>query len=152
MTRLLLLLSLALLTACSAGPKARIWPPQASLQELSLDAGSAEASVVLRLQNFSTVATRFDRVDLALTLDGLDAGRLVATPGISATPSSAETLRLSFTPPAAVRQRIVDALAASRPLRYGLTGRIDTGEPKGRHTIESSSSLHPVPGLDGVLR
>ncbi|MBB5015702.1 LEA type 2 family protein [Rehaibacterium terrae] len=149
---LLLLAFAALLTACSSDPvKKRVWPPQASLQEVAVQ-DDGQWRLNLRLQNFSTVAMRYDQVDLRLEVAGIEAGRLSLRPGISVGPGSAEIVEALLTPADAAREPMDAVLRTRNGLRYRLVGRIVSGDPRGNYDIEFASALNPVPGLDGVLR
>lgn len=153
MRRLLVLLTLAvLLAACSSDPvKKRVWPPQASLQQVAVQ-DDGQWRLDLRLQNFSTVAMRYDQVELRLDVAGIDAGRLSLRPGLTVSPGSAEIVEVLLTPTDAAREPMDTVLRTRKSLRYRLTGRIVSGDPRGSYDIEFSSALNPVPGLDGVLR
>jgi len=112
-------------------------------------------TVDLRIDNYSSVPMRFDRVSLALSVDGESAGTLQGTPAITIGPESADVASLALAPTAAARLRVADALAAGRPVQYALAGRVDTvadGKSSRSFEIERRSSLSPVPGLPGVMR
>lgn len=142
------------LAACSTGPVRRISPPAASVQQLTVNADGSW-SVDLRLQNYSTVAMRFDSADLAITVAGQAAGSLKGAPAISVGPESADVVSLPFTPSVEARMAIAGALAGRRPLPYTLDGTLQAVPDKGKsksYDIEARNTLNPVPGLDGVLR
>lgn len=143
-----------LLAACSGGPVRRISPPAASLQQLTVNADGSWL-VDLRLQNYSSIAMRFEATDLAITVGGQAAGSLKGAPGISVGPESADVVSLPFVPSAEARMAIAGALAGRRPLPYTLTGTVQAVPDKGKNRsfdIEARNTLNPVPGLDGVLR
>jgi len=141
-----------MLAACGgSGREKRIYPPQASVQQLTL-LGDGQWQLQLRVENFSTVNMRLDATDLQLTVASLDAGRIALTPQLTVSPNSAEVLTLTLNPPADVRAAAALARADRTGLRYRLAGKLDTGEPKGRYDTEFASVLSPVPGLDGVFR
>lgn len=144
------LLICVLLAACG-GPVKRVWPPQASLQEIAVEA-SGQWRLTLRLQNFSTVAMRYDQVDLGLRIAGLDAGRLALRPAITVGPNSAELVEASLMPGTEIREAVATAMDNRRAVRYHLDGRIVSGDPRGNYDIEFESALNAVPGLPGVLR
>jgi hypothetical protein len=149
----LLLLAALALAACTGGggPKRRINPPRASLQELAVQGdGTWRASV--RLQNFSTVSTVFADVDAKLEVGGQDAGPLRLQPALGVGPESADVVVVTFAPTAAAKTVVATALASGRSVRYRVTGSIRTSEPKGTFEFEYESALSPVPGLAGVLR
>jgi len=151
LSALLPLLLIALLAACSSGPPVRIFPPQASVQELRVqEDGQWVASV--RLQNFSTVPMRFSRLQATLSIAGQEATRIDIDPAMSVGPGSNEILRHVFTPTPGARATVSDAFANKRAVRYQLTGSIASAEHETDDDFDYSSALNPVPGLTGVLR
>lgn len=151
--KILLLAALALLLAACAGsgPPKRVFPPQASLQELRVQPDGQWAANI-RIQNFSTVPMRFSSLDATLLIDGREAARIVLDPGLSVGPGSNELVTHVFTPSDAARATVDAALANRRNVRYVLSGRIGTSEPRTDHPFDYQSGLDPVPGLAGVLR
>lgn len=150
----LFFLATALLAACSSGPVRRVSEPAASIQQLTVHANGSW-SVDLRLQNYSSIPMRFDRVSLSLEVDGHDAGKLEATPGVSVGPESADVVTVPFSPSVGAKMVLADALAGRRSLPYSLKGTANATpeEAKARDfDITGRSTLNPVPGLDGVLR
>ncbi|WP_374604422.1 hypothetical protein [Arenimonas sp.] len=147
----LLLIIVALLAACAGGPPKRVFPPQASVQELRvLEDGSWRLS--LRIRNFSTVPMRFSRLQASLTVGGQDATRFDFDPGVTVGPGSAELVEQVFTPGAGARDAVQQALGNRRSVAYVLAGRLASSDPGTDDAIEYPSRLDPVPGLDGVLR
>ena len=147
-------LATALLAACSGGPVRRVSEPAASIQQLTVKANGSW-SVDLRLQNYSSIPMRFDRVSLAVEVDGHDAGTLEASPALSVGPESADVVTVPFTPSAEAKMVLADALAGRRSLPYSLKGTANATpeEAKPRDfQITGRSTLNPVPGLDGVMR
>ena len=148
---LLSLLLVSLLAACSSGPPKRIFPPQASLQELRVqDDGQWVAQI--RIQNFSTVPMRFSRLQATLSDAGQEAARIDIDPAMSVGPGSIEVVQHVFAPAAGPRTAVSDAFANRRAVRYQLTGRIASSEHGTDEAFDYSSALNPVPGLTGVLR
>ena len=150
----LLALTCALLAACAGGPIRRVSDPAAGIQQLTVHA-NGEWTVALRIDNFSSIPMRFEAVELALAIDGVAAGTLRGTAGITIGPESADVASLPFSPSAQARLRIADALAARRSVAYTLAGRLDAvPEDGGRRSfdIDRQSAMTPVPGLPGVLR
>lgn len=142
------------LAACTSGPVRRVSEPAAGIQQLAV-AADGRWTVQLRINNYSSVPMRFDRVSLALTVDGESAGTLEGTPGITIGPESADVASLALAPTAAARLRVADALAARRGVQYTLAGRVDAvadGGSSRSFEIDRRSSLSPVPGLPGVMR
>lgn len=155
MTRLpasLALFAALALAACSGdGVKRRINPPQASVQELVVQAdGSWRVSV--RLQNFSSVPTTFADVDAQLEVGGQPAGALRLQPALTVGPESADVAVATLAPQAGAKTVIAAALASRSGVRYRVSGQIRTSLPKGSYKSEYESVLNPAPGLTGVLR
>jgi hypothetical protein len=148
---LALLLLAALLAACAGGPPKRIFPPQASLQELRVQPDGQWAASI-RIQNFSTVPMRFSSLDATLLVNGGEAARFTLDPGLSVGPGSNELVTHVFRPSDAARAAVDAALANRGSVRYTLSGRIAASEPKTDHPFDYQSGLNPVPGLAGVLR
>ena len=104
---------LALLAACSSGPKKRINPPRASIQQLAVQAdGSWQLSV--RLQNFSSVSTAFSNVSAKLVIGGQDAGTFTLQPGISIGPESADVVMAKLAPTLGAKLVVASAIASGQ--------------------------------------
>lgn len=143
-----------LLGACANGPVRRVSEPSALIQQLTVRADGRWA-VELRIENFSSIPMRFDSVDLALAIGDNEAGHVTAQPAMSIGPESADVVTAVFTPQAAGKLAVADALAAGHSVGYTLSGDI-TATPDDKRqrsfTIRRSSQLNPAPGLPGVLR
>jgi hypothetical protein len=149
---LLLILVALLLAACSSGPVKRVFPPNASVQELRLQA-DGRWELQLRIQNFSTVAMRFERLELDIELGGHAAGRIETTVADTVPPGSAENIVLQLMPSIEAAEALLSALETRRGVGYRISGSLGSSEPKNRNdSFEFSSALTPMPGLDGVLR
>ena len=148
---LLSLLLIALLAGCSGAPPKRVFPPQASVQELRVQADGQWVAQI-RLQNFSTVPMRFSRLQATLTVAGQEAARIDIDPGLSVGPGSNEIVSHVFAPAAGPRAAVSEAFANRRAVRYQLSGRIASAEHATDDAFDYSSALNPVPGLAGVLR
>lgn len=146
----LLALSL-LLTACGGGPKKRINPPGASLQELTAQA-NGQWRLSLRVQNYSNVPITFDAIDATLKIGGQDAGRFNAAPALTVGPESSDVIVISMTPSLAAKTIVATALASGQRAGYTLGGRIRTHDPKRDDDFNYESALSPAPGLPGVMR
>lgn len=150
-----IVLGMALLvTACSSGPVRRVSEPSALVQQLTVRADGRWA-VELRIENFSSIPMRFEAVDLELGFGDHAAGHVTAQPALTIGPESADVVTSVFTPQAAGKLAVADALAAGRSISYTLSGRIDAIPDEGRlreFEIKRSSQLSPAPGLPGVLR
>jgi hypothetical protein len=148
------LLLCATLAGCGGGPVRRVSEPGASIQQLTVRADGSWA-VDLRINNFSSVPMRFDRVALAIAVAGESAGTLQGQPGIGIGPESADVATLTLAPSSAARIAVADALSSRKALAYTLKGSIDATPEEGKtrsFEIDRSSTLNPVPGLAGVLR
>jgi hypothetical protein len=154
MKRIALLVLCGLLAACGTGPVRRVSEPAAGIQQLTVRADGSWA-VDLRLNNFSSVPMRFDRVSLAVTVDGQAAGTLQGTPTLSIGPEAADVATLTLSPSAAARIVVADALARGSNVAYKLDGTVDAAAEDGKarsYAIERQDTLNPTPGLPGVLR
>ncbi|MGN0858886.1 MAG: LEA type 2 family protein [Stenotrophomonas sp.] len=150
----LLALSALLLAACSSGPVKRVSPPQASISQLTVLA-DGQWQLELRLQNFSTMAMRFDSVKLELRSEQELLARVEAQPGFSVGAESGDLHRLTVQPTAQGRLLAAATLADTRALPYQLSGTLQASPDSGRprdYPITYRSTLHPAPGLPGVLR
>ncbi len=151
-TALLVAALTALLAACgSGGPVKRLYPPQVSLQEMTV-AADGKLALKLRLQNFSTVAMQFSRVDAYLRFGTTDAGKLGFDPAVTVGPGSVEVVEQSIELDEAAQPLLAAALRERKALRYQLKGNVASSEPKADYDFEFESALNPVPGVDGVLR
>ena len=142
------------LSGCMGGPVRRVSEPTASIQQLTVGA-DGQWSVDLRLQNFSSVPMRFDRVALTLRTGTELAGELKASPALTVGPESVDIATVTLAPSTAARIVIADALADRRSLNYSLEGTVDAAaeDRKTRdYKIKRNSALSPVPGLPGVMR
>lgn len=147
------LLFALLLSACSGGgERKRVFPPSASVQELTVG-GDGAWTLALRLQNFSNVPQRFTGLDAELAVDGQAAATLHPPTDITVGPESVEILSVALTPSSSAADAVRHALESRRSLRYTLTGEIASSEPdRRRDDFVHESQLTPVPGLPGVLR
>lgn len=153
--RLAIVMSCVLMTACASGPPRRVSEPAASIQQLTVHADGGW-SLDLRLQNYSSIAMRFEGLSLAVGIGGETAGTLQARPGLSIGPESADVVTIALSPTSTARIQLADALAGGRGVDYSLEGTIDAApEDRGNphsYRIRRNSALSPVPGLPGVLR
>ena len=148
------LIALLSLSACSHGPVRRVSEPSALIQQLTVRADGRWA-IDLRIENFSSIPMQFDSVDLALSFGDNEAGHVTAQPAVSIGPESADVVTAVFTPQAAAKLAVADALAGGRSIGYTLKGTINaTPDEKRQRSFEvkRSSQLNPAPGLPGVMR
>ncbi|MBB5207305.1 hypothetical protein [Chiayiivirga flava] len=148
-----LLLCGLLLSACGGGgPRKRVFPPAASVQELTV-LPDGTWSLAVRLQNFSNVSQRFASIDAALRIGGHEAGAIRGTPDLTVGPESVEIVVVTLAPSPDATAAVRAALDARRSVRYALAGDIASSEPdRRRDDFIHESQLTPVPGLSGVLR
>jgi hypothetical protein len=154
MKRIAMFVFCALLAACGTGPVRRVSDPSANIQQLTVRADGTW-QVDLRIDNFSSVPMRFDRVSLALTVGGETAGTLQGAPALSIGPEAADIASLTLAPSAAAKIVVADALARGASVDYALKGTIDAAAENSKtrsYDIEGKNALGPVPGLTGVLR
>ncbi|MBW8824183.1 MAG: LEA type 2 family protein [Xanthomonadales bacterium] len=154
-SKLLAIVALALvLAACSSTGGKRVSEPAASIQQLTVDA-RGNWQVQLRLQNYSSMAMRFDAIDLALEVNGQPAGHLKASPALSIPGESADLATVSHSPDGTGRLVVADSLASGQGINYTLKGDVQVtpdGSKSRSYTIDGKNQLNPVPGLPGVLR
>lgn len=142
------------LAGCAGGPVRRVSEPAASIQQLTVGP-DGRWTVELRLQNFSNVAMRFDKVALTLRAGTEDTGTLAATPALTVGPETADTTTVALDPSAGARIVVAGALADRRNLDYVLEGTLTAAaQDKKAHDykVRRASALSPVPGLAGTLR
>ena len=134
-----------LLAACGGdGIVKRINPPVASVQQLRA-APDGNWSLMLRVNNFSTVPMRFERIDASLSVDGNADVPVAATLGFDIPGQSAEVV--------AVTVRGNATIEATRAFDYHLEGTITTSAPDDdSFEFEKDSRLSPVPGIPGEFR
>lgn len=151
---LILALAALALAGCGDGMVRRVSEPTASIQQLSVRADGSW-SLDLRLQNYSSIPMRFDRVSLDVLLGDQSAGRLDQAVGISIGPETADVVQLSLQPSSLAKLAVADVLAGGRSLPYALKGKVwATPEEKKQREfdVDARNTLSPAPGLDGVLR
>lgn len=149
----LLAVTAVALTACNRTVK-RVSPPAASVQQLTVQADGSW-TLVLRLQNFSSMPMTFDSVNLQMQVADQDAGTLTASPAMYIGGVSADVVNVNLKPSSAARIVVADALAGNRTLSYSLKGTVSaTPEDKKQRSfdITGRSTLNQAPGLPGVLR
>jgi uncharacterized lipoprotein YmbA len=151
MKKLLLTIVLLALAACASGPAKRIYPPKASVQELVAGA-NGQWTLKVRIDNFSTVPMTFSTLDANLTVAGQDAGKISAQTELTIGPESGDVFSATLVPSTPGKAVVANALASRKSVRYVLTGKITSREPRGDFDFTFESALNPVPGLDGVLR
>ncbi len=144
-----------LLAACAgAGPVRRLSEPAANLQQLTVQADGAW-TVEVRIDNFSSVPMRFERVDLAMTIAGQPPVALQASPALTIGPESADVVTVRAMPPAGAKLAVADALARGRAIDYHLEGTLTAAPERGGtrdYRIKRDNALSPAPGITGVLR
>jgi len=138
------MLCLLLGMAACGGPVKRIFPPQVSLQELVLQA-DGQVSVKFRIQNYSTIPSKYSKVTGSLMFGDIEATALDFNPDISVV-----VQRFHFN--ATALDAMNTAIKNRSRLGYKLTGEITSSEPRGRYDIKYESALNAVPGLSGTLR
>ncbi|KFN44949.1 LEA type 2 family protein [Arenimonas oryziterrae] len=145
------LVLVTLLAGCFGGVRKQINPPRASIQELAAQA-NGQWRITIRLQNFSNIPTNFDTVTARLNIAGQDAGAIVFSPALNIGPESADVFTTTIAPPLAAKATVASALASRQAVRYTLSGKIATHDPRREDSFSYESVLNPAPGLNGVLR
>ena len=153
---LMLLASIVGLVGCgsratSTGLIYRVNPPGVSVQALRVIDDRGTAELTLRLANHSTVATSFAAIEFELSLDGTPNILLSATPGLAIPALSSDVITIPVNLAPEVRAAL-DRAELRSALPYVIKGRITTESPDGRHRVEFSSRLNPVPGKPGEFR
>jgi hypothetical protein len=142
-----------LLAACgdTGGLPRRINPPGATIQQWqTLDDGRWQLTV--RVQNYSTVPVRFDRIEAQLSIDGVAAGPMSLILNTDIPGQYAEIFNATVTPSPAARDRLARIAADGRGFGYRLDGTLTTLEPDDRYPLNFASTLTPVPGVSGQYR
>lgn len=132
------------LSACASGPAKRVWPPTASVQELSV-LGDGSWRLLVRVQNYSNVPMTFDLLEASVEVGGKPIGKISKALDLDVSPESADVFETSLVPGTAIA-------LAGKDFAYQLKGRITSHEPKGDFPFEHSSRLSPVPGLPNTWR
>ncbi|HEU4662949.1 MAG TPA: LEA type 2 family protein [Dokdonella sp.] len=133
-----------LLAACgSGGPPRKVHPSTASIQQLAVQPDGSW-KITLRIQNYSTFAMHYSRIDAGLSIDGKALGRLEAAPDIDIVGNNGDVVETTFRPAAKT--------AFGTDIAYALKGTIETSEPKESFTFETASRLTPVPGVPDTYR
>lgn len=151
---LILALFALALAGCGGGMVRRVSEPTASLQQLSVRADGSW-SLELRLQNYSSIPMRFDRVALEVLLGEQSAGRIEQAVDLSIGPETADVVQVTLQPSSLAKLTVADVLAGRRSLPYQLKGKVwATPEQKKQREfdLDARNTLSPAPGLDGVLR
>jgi len=134
---------LALLAGCGGGPVRKVHPSTARIQQLAVQADGSW-NIALRIQNYSTFAMHYARVEATLSIDGREVGRLEASPGIDIVGSSGDVVEVAFRPASPVR--------FGSDIAYLLKGTIRTTDPDEAFDFETASRLTPVPGIENTYR
>ena len=149
-TCLVLFLSALLLAACgTGGPRRNVFPPKASIQQLTVRPDGSW-TLQVRLQNFSNVSMTFAKVSGSLAIGGSDAGRVELAPALRVGPESADVVDAPFRPSTAAAAAVANAGTAN--VSYKFTGRIVASDPSRDDAFEFEGRLSAVPGLSGVFR
>ncbi len=152
-TALLFLAFAACLAACSSGPRKRVFPPNASVQQLAILEGNGGWKLQLRLQNFSNVPHTISAIRAQLLIEGEAAATLERAPNLVVGPQGADIEEFVLAPSIPAQTRMAAALADGRSVRYELRGDLESSAPdKRRDSLRFEGQLWPVPGLPGVLR
>lgn len=144
------LAAVALLTACGGGPVRRINPPALSIQQLTVQS-DGRWLLELRVQNFSTVAMRFDRLETGLEIEGTNAGAIFLRSQLEIPGQSADVIEATLAPSRSAADKLAESARAGS-IGYALRGEIETGEPAKKFPLNQSSRLSPVPGRPNTYR
>ena len=86
----------------------------------------------LRVQNFSTVAMRFDRIEAELLVGGDAAARIDQAIADTIPANSAEIVRIELQAAGSAAEAVRNALDNRRGVGYRLEGHLTTSEPGNR--------------------
>ena len=145
----LLVLAGLLLTGCFGGERINIFPPRASIQQLTMQADGSW-KLQLRLQNFSNITMTVATADAKIEIAGNIAGSVSTAPNVRIGPESAEPVEVTLKPASEAAGAFTGPTIGS--VRYKLSGRIVTNDPTGDYPYAFEGELSPVPGLNGVFR
>lgn len=152
-TALLFLILATCLAACSSGPRKRVFPPSASVQQLAILEDNGGWQLQLRVQNFSNVPHTISSIRMKVLIEGEAATTLDRKPNLIVGPQGADIEDFVFAPSIPAQTRLAAALADGRSVRYELVGDLESSAPdKRRDSVRFEGQLWPVPGLPGVLR
>ena len=150
----LLILSLALAACGSSGPVRRVSEPAGNIQQLSVGADGSW-TVELRLDNYSSIPMRFDRIDATMAIAGQPPVALQATPGITIGPETADVVVIRVEPSSNAKIAVADALARNTRISYHLGGHVTAAPDKGKprtYELDRDNALSQMTGLPGLLR
>ena len=150
MKRLLLLILLALLTAC--GPTRSIFPPSVRVQGIrTLDNGHWQ--VTLRFQNNAWRAMHFTQLDVRLNIGANHAGKLDTALDLNIAATASDIAILSLVPTPAARETLTRNRSGN--VTYSLQGTllvIPESDSTRQYPVHHQGYLSPTPGLSGVWR
>lgn len=153
--RILLLAGLmAWLTGCASGGGARLQPPAASIQQLTVQT-DGEWAVVVRFENMSYDAgMHVYAIDATLDLAGQPAGHLAVSPALDIPAMDADVATAVLRPDAGGAAAL--AAAKGKAVQYELTGTLSVGKgDKGDakpFKVHGRGYISPVPGVANVWR
>ena len=149
---LVVLMAVLILAACSGAPPKRIYPPTASIQQLTVEA-DGQWLLQIRIQSYSNVPHTVSGLSAQMRVDGIEAATLQLAPAVAIGPQSVEVEELLVTPGSDAAARVNAALKSGRRVDYVLTGKLTSSAPDKRNdTFTFDGQLWPMPGLPGVLR
>lgn len=135
-----------LLLGCAGVARGVLHPPQVRLQEVAVTAEGG-VSVAIRAINNAVRTVRFDRLELALSLDGSAPVRLHESVPRELPARSVEIYRFALSPE---ELRLPPAGVPHSVLYWKLAGQVVVEGQ--RFPIEAEGRLDPVPGREGLFR
>ncbi len=150
MKQLLLLILLALLTAC--GPTRSVFPPSVRVQGIQL-LKNGHWQVTLRFQNNAWRAMRFKQLDVQLDIGARHAGNLNTTLDLDIAATASDIAVLNLVPNPAARAILTQTRSGN--VAYSLQGTIlviPDSDSTRQYPVHHQGFLSPTPGLFGVWR
>ncbi|WIG54337.1 MAG: hypothetical protein OJF61_000123 [Rhodanobacteraceae bacterium] len=148
------LASAALMLAACTGFGAKLQPPTASIQQLTVNSDGTWAAVV-RFQNYSyDTGMHVYAIDAELTLDGKPAGHVAFSPALDIPAMDADIATATFKPDTGGAAAL--AAAKRNAIQYELKGTLSVGkgEKGGAQSfkLDGKGYISPVPGVSNIWR
>ncbi len=150
LSRLLLLLSAALLASCGP-PLHPINPPNASIQRLEV-LPDGRWKLQIRLENFSDKTVHYATFKASLRVSGLAAAEIALNPDMDIPGENADIVETTVAASADVRKAFLAEAREPSGAAYELKGTINIPAANKDFKFEHKSRLSPVPGIPNQYR